>query len=205
MAFDTRRVKKLEKPEGKLPRRRFEDVEPIERIWLYYFDMRHEIVLTKFEEEWRQILEIADALLLRYYPGISIAMIASKLKIKIKNDLNIEREHRQCITYVNQALNIFGEPVDVDKEKKRQLYIKRLNNIAVQAEEKGDYNAAVRALTKAAEIENFNKEGDETLKELIKETKAKEITFTSNISELQDQANKIMQEIAEDAEYEDGN
>lgn len=203
MAFDERRVKKLEKKHGQLPRRRFDNVDTLERIWLYYFDMRHDIVLTKAEEDVRKILEIADELLLRYYPGISLAMISSRLQKKIKDDLHLEREHRQCITYVNQALNIFGEPVDVDKDKKRQLYIKRLNNIAVEAEKAGEYNAAVRALTKAAEIENFNKDGDETLKELIKETNAKDIVFTSSMDELKKLASEIMENNAEDAQFEE--
>lgn len=203
MAFDERRTKTLEKKHGKLPRRRFEDVDSLQRIWLYYFDMRHEIVLTKAEEDVRQILEIADELLIRYYPGLSLAMISNRLKIAIKERLHLEREHRQCITYVNQALNIFGEPVDVDKNKKRQLYIKRLNNMAVKAEEEGDYTAAVRALTKAAEIENFNKEGDESLKDLIKATNAKEIVFTASMDELKKRASEMMSEVAEDAEFQE--
>jgi hypothetical protein len=200
---DWRRLKKVEKKHEQLPRRRFDDVQPLERIWLYYFDMNYEIVLTKGEEETRQILEMADELILRYYPGYGISTIAAKLVKDIARKLDKEVGHRQCINYVNQAMNIFGEPIDVDKEKKRQLYIKRFNNMAIKAEEEGDYNAATRALTKAAELENFNKDGDESIKDLIKNMKAKEIVFSSNIEDLKKQASDLMNQSAEDAEYEE--
>jgi hypothetical protein len=200
---DWRRLKKVEKKHEQLPRRRFEDVQPLERIWLYYFDMNYEIVLTKGEEETRQILEMADELILRYYPGYGISTIAAKLVKDIARKLDKEVGHRQCINYVNQAMNIFGEPIDVDKEKKRQLYIKRFNNMAIKAEEEGDFNAATRALTKAAELENFNKDGDESIKDLIKNMKAKEIVFSSNIEDLKKQASDLMNQSAEDADYEE--
>jgi hypothetical protein len=200
---DWRRLKKVEKKHEQLPRRRFDDLQPLERIWLYYFDMNYEIVLTKGEEETRQILEMADELILRYYPGYGISTIAAKLVKDIARKLDKEVGHRQCINYVNQAMNIFGEPIDVDKEKKRQLYIKRFNNMAIKAEEEGDFNAATRALTKAAELENFNKDGDESIKDLIKNMKAKEIVFSSNIEDLKKQASDLMNQSAEDAEYEE--
>jgi hypothetical protein len=200
---DWRRLKKVEKKHEQLPRRRFDDLQPLERIWLYYFDMNYEIVLTKGEEETRQILEMADELILRYYPGYGISTIAARLVKYIFTKLKKEVGHRQCINYVNQAMNIFGEPIDVDKEKKRQLYIKRFNHMAIKAEKDKDYNAATRALTKAAELENFNKDGDESIKDLIKNMKAKEIVFSSNIEDLKKQASDLMNQSAEDAEYEE--
>ena len=203
-SMDWRRLKTVEKKHNRLPRRRFEDATRQERIWLYYFDMSHDIVLTESEEEYRQILEMADELTLRYYPGYNLSTIASRLAKEIEKKLGKEITHRWCMTYVNEALTLFGEPVDVDKEKKRQLYIKRFNNLAIKAEEEGDFNSASRALMNASKLENFNNGTDDSLKDLLKNTEAKEIVFVSTMDELKKRADELLKQSAEDVEYEEG-
>ena len=176
-----------------------------ERIWLYYFDMSHDIVLTESEEEYRQILEMAQELNIKYYPGYNISTISSKLAKEIEEKLQKPFTHRACMNFVNEALTLFGDPVDVDKEKKRQLYIKRFNYLSIKAEEKGDFEGASKALLSAAKLENFNNGTDDSLKDLLKNTEAKEIVFVSTMDELKKRADELLKQSAEDVEYEEEN
>lgn len=178
-------VKRLEKKHGELRRRRMEELSTNERIFEWYFNLEFEIILTPAEEQIRQILELADKIILRYYPAFSFHKIASLLSRKIKSDLNLDRSYRQCLNYVQDAMKVFAQPVEVEKEFKKNIYINRLNLLAQKAEKEQDFAAAIKALDKAAQLENFNQGEDELVKKLMAEMEAKEITFAASKEQLE--------------------
>lgn len=181
-----RHTKRLEKNHGNLPRRNPSELTTQERLWLWYFDMDHDIVLTPFEENYRKALEIAYKAVIQYYPRYSFHRIANFLSKELKKSTEFEgeRQYRQCLTYVQDSINLFSEPLDVDKEFKRQLFVNRLLDISAKAEKSKEYSAAVRAIEKAAELENFNQETDEKMREMMKNFSAKEVTFAHSMAEL---------------------
>src|SRR5690606_35287174 len=163
-----RDLKKLEKKHGQLRKRRMEEMTSFERIWHYYFNMEYDIILTPAEETTRQIYETAYNAVLKYFPAYSIHRVASFLVRHLEEKMTITRTHRQCITYVNESINLFGEPVEIDKEKRKQLYISRLNLLSMKAEQAQDFSSAMKAASKAAELENFNVEADEKFRDMMK-------------------------------------
>lgn len=178
-------VKRLEKKHGELRRRRMEELSTNERIFEWYFNLEFEIILTPAEEQIRQILELADKIIIRYYPAFSFHKIASLLSRKIKSDLKIDRSYRQCLNYVQDAMKVFAQPVEVEKEFKKNIYINRLNLLAQKAEKEQDFAAAIKALDKAAQLENFNQGEDELVKKLMAEMEAKDITFAASKEQLE--------------------
>lgn len=198
-----RDLKKLEKKHGQLRKRRMEEMTSFERIWHYYFNMEYDIILTEAEETIRAIYELAYNAVLKYFPAYSINRIASFLVRYLEEKKGISRTHRQCITYVNEAINLFGEPVEIEKEKRKQLYIARLNLLSMKAEQSKDYSAALKAASKAAELENFNVEADEKFREMMKNMEAKEVVFASSmdqLKELVEQRRKKLLDSSEEAE-----
>lgn len=198
-----RDLKKLEKKHGQLRKRRMEEMTSFERIWNYYFNMEYDIMLTPAEEITRQIYETAYNAVLKYFPAYSIHRVASFLARHLEEKQGIERTHRQCITYVNESINLFGEPVEIDKEKRKQLYISRLNLLSMKAEQSQDFNAAQKAIAKAAELENFNVEADEKFRDMMKNMEAKEVVFASSmdqLKELVEQRRKRLLESSDEAE-----
>lgn len=181
-----RHTKRVEKKHGSLPRRKHEDLTRQERLWLWYFDLEYDIPLTPADENYRKALEIAYKAVIQYYPRYSLHRVATFLSKKLAESEEFEgsREYRQCLTYVQDSINLFSEPLDVEKEFKRQLYINRFMDLSGKAEKKKDWAAAVRAVEKAAELENFNQETDEKMREMMKNFSAKEVTFAHSMAEL---------------------
>jgi PHD/YefM family antitoxin component YafN of YafNO toxin-antitoxin module len=199
-----RDIKRLEKKHGHLKRRRMEGLSTTERIWHYYFDLEFDIILTDAEEQTRLILQKTYETILRYYPGYSFHKIANFISKHISETMDIHRTQRQCLNYVQDAIQVFGDPVDVSKEMKKQIYINRLHYLSHKAEKEADYSAAIKALEKAAELEKFNVENDEMIKQLISDKEAKEVVFASTKEQLesliQQRRAKYIEENAEDIE-----
>jgi hypothetical protein len=199
-----RDVKRLEKKHGQLQRRRMQELSTTDRIWHWYFNMDYDIVLTDAEEQTREILQKTYEILLRYYPAYSFHRIANFVSKHIQDNLGISRTQRQCLNYVTDAIQIFGEPVDVSKEFKKTVYINRLNYLSHKAEKEKDFSAAIKAVEKAADLEKFNEENDELVKKLISEKEAKEVVFAATKEHLeqliQERRKKYLEQEAEDAE-----
>lgn len=182
-----RDVKKLEKKHGNLPRRRMEELSTLDRIWHWYFNPDYDIVLTPQEEKVRVILEKAYKLIQQYYPRYSFHRIANFLSKRLELDEGPEmsRGYRQCLTYLDDSIKVFSKPVDVNKEFRRQVYINRFHNLSVSAEKEKNYAAAVKAVEKAAELENFHQDADERIRDMVKNKEAKEVVFVSSMEQLQ--------------------
>ncbi len=203
-----RDIKKLEKDHGNLKRRRFADLSSIDRIYHWYFDMEHDIVLTEWEQKYRHALELAYKMLQKYYFDYSFERIATFLNKKLNEDPEFgeKRAHRQCITYLHDSIKVFGRPVDVDKEFRRQLYIRKFHNLSEKAEKSENYAAAVKAIEKAAELENFHQDADERFRELLKNFEAKEIVFAASTEDLKkmiEERRKALTESIPEAELDD--
>jgi hypothetical protein len=199
-----RDVKRLEKKHGQLKRRRMAELTTTERIWHYYFDLDFDIILSDAEEQTRQILQLSYEIIMRYYPAYSMHKIANFISKTIADKMQITRTQRQCLNYVSDALQVFGDPVDVDKELKKQIYITRLNYLSQKAEKENDFSSAIKAMEKAADLEKFNMENDELIKKLINEKEEKEVIFASTKEQLesliQQRRKKYTDENADDAE-----
>lgn len=179
-----------------------------DRIWMYYFDLEYDSVLTELEEFQRRVYELAFKLVQKYYPGYSIHRIAAFLRRQLAENegFKVSRSDRQCITYVQEAIRLFGEPIEEDKEFKRKLYIGRLLALAAKAENAKDFNAAIKANEKAAALEDFNQDADERIREILKKQEAKEVVFASSKEQLETliaERRKKYLEQAEEAELAD--
>lgn len=203
-----RDIKKLEKDHGNLKRRRFAHLGSLDRIYHWYFDLEHDIVLTPWEEKYKYALELAYKLVEKYYPRYSFERIATFLNKKLNEDPNFgeTRAHRQCVSYVKDSIRVFDEPIDVEKEFRRKLYVKRLHELSAKAEKSENYNAAVKAIEKAAELENFHQDTDERIREMMKNFEAKEIIFAASTADLQkmiEERRKALTDSIPEAEIDD--
>lgn len=189
-------MKSLDKETKHLPRRRPDELTRVELIWHYYFDMENEIVLTEVEHQYRLSLELAWKLFSQYYPMYSKRRIAALL-FKKRMDLDQEVTERTCFTMIEDAIKVFGYPNEVDKELKRNIYITRLHKLSEKAEKELNFNAAIKAIEKAADLEHFHQDADERIREMLKTKEPKEIVFASTLAQLEELRDQRRKEILE--------
>jgi flagellin-specific chaperone FliS len=163
-----------------------------DRIYKYYHNDKTRIELTPEESAVRERWEKAWLLLCRQRTSKQVVDLLMKL-------YNVS----QSIAYedVRKAMMLFSNPKDDLKDAKRAIAESMALKGADKCWKTGDMDGYHKFLKIYQDLNRLDQEQGGDIADMLKKLKPHQVIIVSNMEELDKQANKLMEGLAEDIEY----